>query len=68
MQVSESQAPGYSTVIKNSMDLSTMKKKLHKYSNILEFEQDLKLMFDNCRKFNGDNSLFSSVSINCICY
>ena len=53
--VSESLVPGYKSVIKSPMDLSTMKKKneTHKYTSRESFRADVKLMVDNCVLFNG---------------
>ena len=46
--------PTYHKVIKKPMDLSTVDKKLTagQYENAKEFEQDIRLMFNNCYKFN----------------
>ncbi|TPX60024.1 hypothetical protein PhCBS80983_g02093 [Powellomyces hirtus] len=46
--------PHYSQVIKNPMDLSTMRHKLDagEYENADEFAADAKLMFENCYTFN----------------
>lgn len=53
--VSDIVVPGYSSVIKNPMDLSSMKlkndKRMYSYRN--EFRADVKLMIDNCVLFNG---------------
>jgi len=47
-------APGYSTIIKNPMDLSSMKSKIDssEYSNVMEYRDDLILMCDNCMTYN----------------
>ncbi|KFM27509.1 putative pleiotropic drug resistance protein 2 [Auxenochlorella protothecoides] len=47
-------APGYYAVIKNPMDLGTVKTKLdhRRYSSLLEFRDDVRLIFANCRQFN----------------
>ncbi|KAI5818207.1 Bromodomain-containing protein [Pyronema omphalodes] len=46
--------PDYFKIIKKPMDLSTIadKLKLNSYENASEFEQDMRLMFNNCYKFN----------------
>ncbi|CAJ0827420.1 11870_t:CDS:2 [Entrophospora sp. SA101] len=47
--------PEYPNIIKNPMDLSTIYNKLEKeeYTSAEEFEADIRLMFDNCYKFNA---------------
>uniref|UniRef100_K1PW96 Cat eye syndrome critical region protein 2 n=1 Tax=Magallana gigas TaxID=29159 RepID=K1PW96_MAGGI len=56
--VAEEEAPGYHDIIKRPMDLSTIEKKLtgRAYRTKNRFVQDLNLMLDNCRQFNGENS------------
>ncbi|TAQ90092.1 hypothetical protein B7494_g1601 [Chlorociboria aeruginascens] len=46
--------PQYFSIIKSPMDISTVSDKLHKgvYGKAKEFESDMKLIFDNCFKFN----------------
>ncbi|VDN41564.1 unnamed protein product [Gongylonema pulchrum] len=58
--VSEKEVPGYSTVIKNPMDLSTMRKKLAKgeYKNLSQLKADFTLMMNNCSTFNRHNEFF----------
>ena len=50
--------PDYTEKIKQPMDLSTIKEKVDnkKYSTNREFEDDMKLMFDNCYLYNGETS------------
>lgn len=50
--------PDYHSVIKEPMDLSTLKKKLDagQYSNADEFEADVRLVFKNCYLYNGVES------------
>ncbi|XP_028249800.1 bromodomain adjacent to zinc finger domain protein 2B-like isoform X2 [Parambassis ranga] len=50
--------PGYRKVIKRPMDFSTIKEKLsnNQYLNLEMFIIDMNLVFDNCEKFNEDNS------------
>jgi hypothetical protein len=47
--------PDYFTIIKNPMDLSTIKKKLYGglYINFNEFDDDIKQIFYNCIIYNG---------------
>ncbi|MCJ1356754.1 MAG: hypothetical protein MMC33_006750 [Icmadophila ericetorum] len=46
--------PQYFKIIKKPMDMSTIEKKLTsgQYENAKEFEADVRLMFQNCYKFN----------------
>lgn len=59
--VSDRDAPGYSEVIKNPIDISTMKLKIEKSSYgdgtkaVGRFYADILLMFDNCRLYNDDD-------------
>ena len=48
--------PDYHSVIKKPMDLRTVKEKLEggQYENAKEFEADMDLIFDNCRKYNAE--------------
>ncbi|KAJ8352241.1 hypothetical protein SKAU_G00237170 [Synaphobranchus kaupii] len=50
--------PGYKKVIKKPMDFSTIREKLccNQYQNLETFIIDVNLVFDNCEKFNEDNS------------
>ena len=47
--------PDYYNIIKNPMDLTTIYHKLENeaYGSAEEFEADIRLMFDNCCKFNA---------------
>ncbi|XP_023806546.1 bromodomain adjacent to zinc finger domain protein 2B isoform X3 [Oryzias latipes] len=49
---------GYRKVIKKPMDFSTIKKKLNNnlYFDLETFMADVNLVFDNCEKFNEDDS------------
>lgn len=51
----------YYDVIKEPMDLSTMEQKLEKdmYSTPQDFIKDMKLIFDNCRKYNNENTPYT---------
>uniref|UniRef100_A0A8V5GLN1 Uncharacterized protein n=1 Tax=Melopsittacus undulatus TaxID=13146 RepID=A0A8V5GLN1_MELUD len=50
--------PGYRRIIKNPMDLGTMRTRLLRggYSCPSQFASDALLVFDNCRTFNEDES------------
>ncbi|KAL6121616.1 hypothetical protein NUSPORA_01444 [Nucleospora cyclopteri] len=56
--VSDEEAPGYSSIVKQPMDLSTVRNKLEMrvYSNLEEFIRDLQLIVDNCKLYNPENS------------
>lgn len=46
--------PMYPIIIKNPMDIGTIKKRLkaHHYTNIHDFISDIQLVWDNCKKYN----------------
>ncbi|KAK9479249.1 Bromodomain-containing protein, partial [Lipomyces japonicus] len=50
--------PSYFKIIKKPMDLSTIQTKLNnnEYESADDFEEDVRLMFKNCYKFNPDQS------------
>lgn len=52
--------PDYPTVIKNPMDLSTMRAKVERnfYPNIDEFLKDFQLVCDNARLYNSKETLY----------
>ncbi|KAG8978919.1 hypothetical protein FRB94_012613 [Tulasnella sp. JGI-2019a] len=54
--------PTYTDIIKNPMDLSTMKKKLDTglYRTFQQFSDDFNLMISNCKTFNPAPSLYHS--------
>ncbi|EAY22133.1 Bromodomain containing protein [Trichomonas vaginalis G3] len=56
--VSDEQAPRYSEVIKQKIDLSTIKNNIlsEKYSTKEEFKSDVDLMWSNCILYNGADS------------
>ncbi|CAF0741477.1 unnamed protein product [Adineta steineri] len=58
--VTDQLAPGYSQIITNPMDFSTMKKKINhdEYSNILEFCSDFELMCNNAMKYNRPETIY----------
>jgi hypothetical protein len=53
-------APDYFTVIKKPMDLGTVHSKLHSkaYKNSDEFVADVRLVWSNCKTFNGPGYFF----------
>lgn len=50
--------PLYTTVVKEPMDLGTVRQKLSnkKYPNATKFQEDVERTFENCFKFNADDS------------
>ena len=53
-------APGYSLIIKNPMDLGTMKKKIDafEYTNVMEYRDDLIIMCENCMTYNKPDTIY----------
>lgn len=53
--------PTYFDYVKEPMDLGTVAKNLSnwKYETLEEFEHDVRLVFDNCYKFNPDGTIVS---------
>ncbi|XP_060732641.1 bromodomain adjacent to zinc finger domain protein 2B isoform X3 [Tachysurus vachellii] len=58
MPVNPKSVPGYRKVIKKPMDFSTIQDKLsnNQYLNLETFIIDVNLVFENCEKFNEDDS------------
>ncbi|RNA26156.1 bromodomain adjacent to zinc finger domain 2B-like, partial [Brachionus plicatilis] len=58
VKVSEKEYPDYYEIIKEPIDLKTIKEKLKgkMYENKERFAYDCRLIFDNCECFNEDNS------------
>jgi hypothetical protein len=56
-------APNYSRIIKEPIDLSTIKKYLSqgRYRTIDDLDKAFTKMFDNCRTYNGMDSLLAQV-------
>ena len=50
--------PDYFTIVKQPMDLQTVKNKLqdHQYLRLQEFLGEVQLTFDNCILYNGETS------------
>ena len=59
--VTEDDAPQYFDIIKEPMDLSTMRTKLDSdlYSSVSDFVADASLMFDNCRTYNENDYFYT---------
>lgn len=58
--VDPTEVPDYLSVITAPMDLATMSKRLESehYKSIAEFTTDLKLIADNCRKYNDPDTTY----------
>ena len=56
--------PTYHKIIKSPMDLGTVRSKLNQgqYENAKEFEADIRLIFQNCYKFNGPGHAVSQMA------
>lgn len=56
--VTDAIAPGYSKIISKPMSIVTMERKVknNEYSNISEWETDVKLVFKNCIDYNRGNA------------
>lgn len=56
-------APNYLKIVKQPMDLGTMKKKLaaDEYHTVQSFIDDIKLICDNAKLFNGEKSYYGLI-------
>ena len=63
--VNKALAPNYYQVIKNPMDLSTMKRKYdrHEYITVNQFKEDFKLMIKNCKIYNQSKNIFYKCAV-----
>ncbi|KAI9301321.1 Bromodomain-containing protein [Cunninghamella echinulata] len=58
--------PDYPTVIKHPIDLTTIDNKLQRgeYNEVADFVDDIRLLFNNCYKFNGPEAMVSMLCQN----
>jgi hypothetical protein len=56
-------APTYRTIVTHPMDFQTMRKKLasSEYRNVQEFIDDIQLICDNAKLFNGASSMYGLI-------
>ncbi|CAG9768053.1 unnamed protein product [Ceutorhynchus assimilis] len=62
--VTDAIAPGYSKIITNPMDFSSMKQKIdeNQYTNLKEFSDDFQLMCENAMKYNHTDTVYFKAS------
>ena len=50
----------YTTIVKNPMDLSIIRKKIEKfeYKNCEDYKNDLELIYVNSKAYNGQSNLY----------
>merc|ERR1712176_988284 len=62
--VTEEMAPGYSKIIRRPMCLKAIEDKIKakKYKKPSEFVDDINLMFNNCRLYNGPDSEYTETA------
>jgi len=58
--VSDTFAPGYSTIIKEPMDFSTMREMIEdgKFTNLDQFRYSFNLICNNCMTYNGPDTVY----------
>ncbi|XP_069957111.1 bromodomain-containing protein 7 isoform X2 [Cherax quadricarinatus] len=58
--VTDAIAPGYSSIISQPMDFSTMKLKIQEngYTNLKQFQSDFELMCNNCMTYNQQDTIY----------
>ncbi|KAL1140402.1 hypothetical protein AAG570_000334 [Ranatra chinensis] len=63
--VDQVEVPDYGGVIKNPMDLSTMRKKVDSfhYESLSDFEADFCLMINNCLTYNSKDTVFYKAAV-----
>jgi hypothetical protein len=56
--------PKYLEIISKPMDLGTIRRKIlhNEYPNIQEFKQDVQLVWENTKKFNGKHSIIAGLA------
>jgi hypothetical protein len=59
------QVPDYLDIIKHPMDFKTMRQKIenHEYTNLSEFEKDLKLVWNNAMVYNQKDTIYYRAAI-----
>jgi hypothetical protein len=66
LPVTDNVVTGYSAVIRQPMDLSIVRSKIscaqQSYHRLAAFEQDVKLMVENCKLFNGTKSTYADAA------
>lgn len=62
--VSTKKFPDYPLIVSNPIDLTTIKTKVrhNKYKKFNEFLEDLELMQNNCRKYNGEDHSLTRIA------
>ena len=55
-------------IITRPMDLGTIEMNLHTYGSFSEFVENVRLVFDNCLKYNPESSFEIRVMAKCLSY